>query len=135
MRVRLLFGLVVVLAAGGCGSRNVAPVSGRVTLNGAPLANATVAFQPIAKEGTVDAGLGSTGKTDANGEYTLKTAKGQNGAVVGKHRVMISVVVTEAAPEDDSRKRGGPPQKEIVPRRYNGVKTELSFDVPAGGTT
>src|SRR3954447_16076580 len=72
----------------GCGEvQKVASVSGVVTLNGKRLANASVTFSPIAKEGSIDAGDGSAGKTNANGEYTLTTSRGVPGAMVGKHRV------------------------------------------------
>jgi hypothetical protein len=111
-----------------------APVSGKVTLNGQPLANAYVSFQPIAKEGSVEAGPGSSATTDAQGRFTLKLTTGENGAVVGKHRVIISQVVSKNDPADDARPtRGGPPQMEKLPARYNSESKE-TFDVPSGGT-
>src|SRR5439155_21810734 len=62
-----------VLITTGCGSGNkVVPVSGTVTLDGKPLANAHVAFQPEAPKGSQNAGVGSYGVTDASGKYTLK---------------------------------------------------------------
>jgi hypothetical protein len=131
MRGRLLLGLVVVLAM-GCTSRKYVPVSGRVTMNGKPLANATVSFQPIAREGAVEAaGAGSTGKTDANGEFTLKNIAGQDGALVGEHRVLISLLTVKE--EDGDRRRGGPPQMDVVPAQYN-RDSKLTFTVPPGGT-
>ena len=60
MRARLVLGVAVVLAL-GCASKKYAPVSGKVTVNGKPLAKAEVSFQPIAAEGSVDAGVGSNG--------------------------------------------------------------------------
>jgi hypothetical protein len=130
MRARLLLGLALVLAL-GCGSGKFASVSGKVTLNDKPLANATVSFQPIAAAGERDAGgAGSTGKTNANGEYTLKTTTGQDGAWVGEHRVLISSLSTEAGGED---RRGGPKLKETVPTKYNS-ETTLKFTVKPGGT-
>lgn len=118
----------------GCGSgAKYAPVSGRVTLNGQPLANATVSFQPIA-EGKMDAPApGAIGHTNANGEYTLVSADGRSGAWVGKHRVSISAV-TEQVGEGDARPpRGGWPQADKVPARYN-KDTQEEFTVPAAGT-
>jgi hypothetical protein len=129
MRVRLLLGLALVTAL-GCGGGK-APVSGQVTMNGKALANATVSFQPIAPSGSVDAAPGSTGKTDADGRYTLQTTTGQNGAWVGEHRVRISVQTADA---EDNDRRGRPRQKELVPKRYN-EESELTFKVPPGGTT
>jgi hypothetical protein len=118
----------------GCGSGpKYAAVSGRVTLNGQPLANATVSFQPIA-EGSVNAPApGSTGRTNANGEYTLSCADGRAGAWVGKHRVSISAVSEQAGDGDVRPPRGGWPQVDKVPARYNKDSKE-EFTVPAGGT-
>ena len=90
MQVRLLLGSALLLVLGCGGGAKVVPVTGRVTLNGKPLADAKVSFQPIAKEKSMEAaGPGSTGKTDAEGKFTLKTPTGQDGAVVGMHRVRI----------------------------------------------
>jgi hypothetical protein len=130
MRVRLLLGLAL-LPALGCGGAKVASVSGQVTLNGKALSGATVSFQPIAPKGSMNAAPGSTGKTDADGKFTLKTATGQEGAYVGEHRVMIS---RQTADAEDTDRRGRPRQKELVPERYN-AKSDLTFTVPPGGTT
>jgi len=126
--------LTLLLAVGCESGTKYAPVSGRVTLNGQPLANATVSFQPIA-EGSVNApGPGSTGRTNANGEFTLKAADGRPGAWVGKHRVQISMVTEQVADNSDARApRGGWPQADKVPARYNRDSKE-EFTVPAGGT-
>jgi hypothetical protein len=131
MRTRLLLGLAAV-AALGCG-REFAPVSGKVTLNGQPVAGATVVFQPIAREGSIDAGPGSVGTTNDKGEYTLTADTGQKGAVVGKHRVMISSLGVKPGSEGGDQ-RGGPPLENRLPGVYNDADTSLTFDVPAGGT-
>jgi hypothetical protein len=110
-------------------------VSGKVTLNGQPLANATVSFQPIAPEGSMIAGLASVGKTNEKGEYSLVTLKGDKGAVVGKYRVLISSQFAKAAEDDSRPTRGGPEQDDKVPSRYGmGQKDEITFEVPSGGT-
>jgi hypothetical protein len=130
MRARLALGLALVLAL-GCGGNRFVPVSGKVTLNGRPLVGATVSFQPVAPEGSREAGMGSTGKTDANGEYTLKAATGQDGAWVGKHRVMISLLNPQVG-DGDERRRGGPPLADKVPARYNKDSKEVVEVPPAG---
>jgi hypothetical protein len=132
MRARLLLAVAVVAAA-GCNSWKTVPVSGKVTLNGQPLANASVSFQPIAPEGKVEAGPGSQGKTNDKGEFTLTMSTGERGAMVGKHRVMISKLNTQVGDSDERAPRGGWPQGDEVPERYNAA-TELKFDVPSGGT-
>jgi hypothetical protein len=133
MRARLLVGLVL-LSALGCGAgKRIVPVSGTVTLNGKPLAKATVSFQPIAPPGTMDAGVGSQAKTNDQGEFTLTTATGQNGAVVGKHRIIITLLSEQVGDSDARPPRGGWPMADQVPKRYNSESQE-TFDVPAGGT-
>jgi hypothetical protein len=94
-----------------------------VTRDGKPLADATVSFQPV------EAGPGSTGKTNANGEFVLKTMNGERGAWVGEHRVSISLHAV--GPEGGDRR--GPRLEETIPERYN-RKSDLTFKVPRGGT-
>jgi hypothetical protein len=112
-------------------TQKFAPVSGVVTLNGKPLANATVAFSPIAQPGSIDAGDGSVGKTNAQGEYTLTTSRGVAGAMVGKHRVRISALAPQVGESDARPPRSGWPLMDKIPARYNG-ETTLTFDVVPG---
>jgi hypothetical protein len=129
MSTRALFVLPLLLAVGCGGPHKVARVSGRVTLDGKPLANAAVVFQPIAGKGKVDPGPGSGGFTDAEGRYTLTlTGKNTRGAVVGKHKVQITLVPPETSSADDQAK----PVRQL-PAQYN-RRTKLEYDVPAGGT-
>jgi hypothetical protein len=132
--LRPVFVLAVALAVGcGTGSK-LASVSGRVTLNGQPLANATVSFQPIAEDGSLNApALGSTGRTNANGEFTLTCADGRPGAWIGKHRVNITAITEQVGESDARPPRGGWPQVDKVPPRYNRESKE-EFTVPSGGT-
>jgi hypothetical protein len=132
MRARLVLGLPLVLAL-GCGGAKFAPVSGKVTLDGQPLAGATVSFQPIAPPNSTEAGPGSVGKTNDKGEYKLTADKGQDGAVVGKHRVVITCLQQQAGDSDTRPPRGGWPQADKVPPRYNSNSNE-TFEVPRGGT-
>jgi hypothetical protein len=128
--------LLLVLLAAGCGkSDNLAPVSGVVTLDGRPVEGATVNFQPMT-EGKALAGthVGSSGKTDGSGRYTLTTVenKPRSGALVGKHRVTISKV-SEAATE--SQADAGPAARKIkdpIHSKYN-QNSILECTVPAGG--
>ena len=128
--------LVVCLASlvsMGCGNRSydVAPVSGRITLDGKPLANAQVIFQPIAGAGkNAEPGPGSYGKTDADGRYTLETVEpAEPGAVVGRHRVTISTANFSANPADDS---AAAMPKETLPKSCSNGKMQM--EVPPGGT-
>src|SRR5687767_14997283 len=80
------------LLIAGCGEKpSVAPVSGIVTLNGAPLVGASITTQPIAAADSLNAGSGSFGTTDAEGRFELDLVKpAVKGAIIGEHRVMIS---------------------------------------------
>jgi hypothetical protein len=133
MQARSLLGLAIVLALGcGC-SKRLAPVSGKVTLNGKALAGATVTFLPVAEEGAIEAGNSSLGKTDTEGRFTLQTTRGENGARVGKHRVSISLLAPQVGEDDSRPPRGGWPLGNKVPARYN-ADTTLTIDVLPAGT-
>jgi hypothetical protein len=107
--------LVLLAALVGCGKSGpeIAPVHGRVTLDGQPLLNADVQFQPDGAQRP------STGRTDANGHYELMYRRGQVGALVGQHSVRISV-----SPENVRN----PP---IIARRFD-TQTELQREVKSG---
>ena len=77
--------MAVLLAGCGQSGPELAPVSGRVTLDGRPLEMADVVFQPD------DARSPSYGRTDADGRYELGYKRGVAGALVGGHNVSISV--------------------------------------------
>jgi hypothetical protein len=124
---RLIAFVALVALAAGCSGQRVVPVSGRVTLNGQPLANVHVSFQPVAVGSDHDPGSGSYAITDNDGRYTLKLVHGDTpGAVVGKHRVEITPRNT-----DDDADRRGKGAATGVPMRYN-RNSELTFDVTSG---
>jgi hypothetical protein len=135
MPMRLVVGVILLSILGCGGSQKLAPVSGKVTLDGKPLANALVSFQPIAEKASLEGAPGSSGKTNDQGEFTLMSIKGGNGAWVGKHRVFVSLVTAKA--EQTGDRRGGPAMEDKVPSKYNGFggQTVLTFDVPPEGTT
>jgi len=131
MRVRLLLLACAALPLMGCGGSRAVPVSGRVTLNGKPLPNATVTFQPVPKGG-INIEPTSVGETNAQGEFTLKIlGKDQPGAVVGEHLVSISAL---QGPPPESKDDNPKPRKDLVPPAYNS-NTTLKFTVPAEGST
>lgn len=111
----------------GCGESNPyqhSPVSGVITLDDKPLSNAFVNFQP-------NGGLGSTAITDSEGKYSLTTIDGEEGAVVGQHRVSIYSVHNQETSDSDVDPPNAP--KERVPRRYN-YQTTLTLEVSSEGT-
>ena len=115
------------LSAVGCGnSYDLVPVSGKITVDGEPLANASVIFQPTEAE---PGSPSSVAVTDAQGQYTLKTATAnpQDGAVPGPHRVTLSAVTK--APQSGE----APAEEATLPKKA--AEANLTFDVPAGGTS
>lgn len=120
--VRIASALVVIwlLGCGGADHPDVGKVSGTVTLDQKPLAEATIMFQP-------PNGRASTGTTDSNGKYSLTYIDGVQGAMLGTHKIIIR---TEIPGED-----GQPPiAKEKLPKRYHD-KSELTAEVKAGSNT
>ncbi len=119
------FGLVLLVVAAlavvpGCGPNADLPdlgeVTGTVTLDGAPLADASVSFEPQGG-GT----KGSTGTTDETGKYELVFTADAKGAAIGTHSVSI-----ELMPSAEN-------MDEVVdiPSKYN-METELTAEVKAG---
>ncbi len=78
--VHLVAVLALVLA--GCGRRAV-PVQGVVTLDGEPLAGATVVFMPDG------GGRPANGYTAADGMFQLTTFQPNDGALPGTYRVLV----------------------------------------------
>ena len=112
--------MLAYLGLAGCGQRNleVAPVSGTVTLDGAPLKAASVTFQPKA------GGRPSFGVTNDQGRYVLEYSMSELGARVGT----CTVRITTQKGADDS---GGKATKELVPRRYLNEPIEVQVETKA----
>jgi hypothetical protein len=87
MRSFLLCGCLL-LAAVGCGRPvKLAPVSGRVSYRGRPLAGGTIVFTPDPERG--GRGPQAWAEIDSEGRYRLCTA-GEPGAVPGWHRITVA---------------------------------------------
>ena len=89
---------------------DLAPVSGRVTLDGKPLQRAVITFQP-------QQGRASRAELKPTGHYELLYIRDIKGAKLGQHTVRIGV------PGGEGESIGG-----IVPARYN-TATTLSAEV------
>jgi hypothetical protein len=77
-----LIALVLLIAVVGCGQNSQLPVHGMVTLDGAPLTQGVISFQPAA------AATGrSSGSLISNGSYAIAAA---HGLLPGKYFVTIS---------------------------------------------
>ncbi len=140
----ILGGLLVCVLLTGCGSDlpDTVPVSGTVTLDGDPLEGATVNM--LSDESNIVA----SGKTDANGEFTVNTVIGSQtveGAVVGAHK--IAVVKTESGGQDmkDPKEMMAEmttnpaitseyKQTHLIPERYNNpTMSQLTAEVTESG--
>lgn len=160
-RTAILLGSVLMLTAVvGCGRSSypdLAGVEGTVTLDGKPVADASVTFVPAD-------GRSSSGRTDQDGRYTLSYKKNLPGAVIGEHLVKITKLVEEDSPaaksyaemmnarqkaldersgfipDEDSGYESGQlvidrPRVNLVPDRYGGQESELHALVEATGNT
>jgi hypothetical protein len=124
-----LFVFVFLLAPLGCGKgHQVAPVSGRVELDHKPLAHATVTFAPLSGKNLPI----SSGLTDEQGNFKLVVgdATQAEGAVVGEHRVSISL---DTRNQEKKVQVKHMQQLEMLPTKYN-LDSTLKFTVPPGGT-
>jgi hypothetical protein len=111
----------------GCSKKgNIVPVSGRVTLDGQPLADVAINFGP--QSGSLDSAFAAYGKTDAQGRYSLRLVDDKRpGASVGKNRVTLN----ESLPGGESD--GAAPRMafKLPAKARDGT---LEFEVPANGT-
>ena len=121
----LFLASAMLTASMGCGSTTpsdqpeLGQVSGTVTLDSSPLADATVSFQ------SVDVGRMASGKTDSSGYYELTLLNDTKGGIVGSNQVFI----TTAQPGEDGV--AGSAKPEILPKRYH-KNSELTREVKPG---
>ena len=127
----LVLGVCCLSLICGCGgdAHPLAPVWGRITLDGEALADASVGFEPVRVGDAVSAGPGAYGSTDAEGRFRLETPDRRAGATVGKNRVWVRTLRASRGRDGEAMLTA----QERIPARYNS-KTELTFDVPAEGT-
>jgi hypothetical protein len=116
--VAALMVAIGLLASAGCdrGGPQIAPVTGKVTLDGQPLAAAKIEFQP-------DSGAPSYGRTGEDGGYALLFVGQQHGALIGHHTVRIRTAELDSLGDHMTR--------ESVPAKYNSRST-LTAEVSSG---
>ncbi len=129
----LVIGLFAIcLTLSGCsGEFSIAPVKGTVMLDGKPLANATVYYQPQRQGESPIVGPPSIGVTDDSGHYAVTLTEGGSGAIVGPHIVSVSTYESRLVDPKNSD-RIEVVSEEIVPKRYRSP-SELKVTVPSGG--
>jgi hypothetical protein len=107
--------VLLMMSFAGCGKTDseLAPVTGRITLDGKPLEKADILFQPDGSKPP------ATGRTNADGRYELAYKRGVMGGVVGPNTVRITISPDVVA---------DPPN---IPARYN-TESELTKEVKSG---
>ena len=119
LMVSILFGC----NGAGSNQRETAPVKVTLTLDGKPLADASIAF--VASQDPVPA----SGKTDANGVTEMTTYTSGDGAVLGAHNVMVvknELSGKEAADQDTAAydpNATGIKVKALIPAKYSNPGT------------
>jgi len=140
--------LLLAVALAGCSGAEgdadrveVYPVTGKVTFNGAPVADATVSFSP---KGEYPA---ASGRTDSEGVYSLTTYETEDGAAAGDYAVLVikDTPAAAAAPSGGhaayssggpAASHGGKSQKAAgaLPEQYRTAdRTPLQVTVKADG--
>ncbi len=131
-RIAVGLGIAVLLLTNpACSKRSpVAPVSGRVLYNGAPLPYGNVTFQPAA-------GQPAGGAIEEDGSFRLSTFREYDGAFVGPHKVRISCY-TSQSPSQKNKKAVGEASLGalLIPADYTFAdKSGLTATVPPEGTS
>jgi hypothetical protein len=113
-------------------STSLIPVTGNVTMDGKPLAGASITFTGIGST----PGLGGVGVTDDAGNFEVSHFRAGKGLDAGDYKVMISkLVMSDGAPiPAGTLSIAELSTRQLVPRRYNDVNnTILKVTVKDGG--
>ncbi len=124
MRALILAGVCLLsLALAGCGGGDVklVRVAGQVLMDGEPVPNARVIFDPAG------GGRLSAGVTSDDGRYDLTYIEHRRGALPGNHKVRITTFVEADKDSSDPEIQTGRP--ETIPPEYN-AQTTLEVEVP-----
>jgi len=116
------------LLATGCGSSGdikIVKARGTITYRNQPLVNVNVTFHP-------KSGRPATGTTDASGRFTLSTLRANDGAVVGPHKVSISMAGPPPMPGSVEANEARP-KAAAFPTKFSNPETSgLTATVEAG---
>jgi hypothetical protein len=111
------FLILLLVGAAGCGGPKLYPVNGKVVYpDNSPakeLAGYTVEFEAV--DGKIDGkGVSAVGQIQTDGTFRMTTLKPNDGALPGRHRVLIAPPI----PEGDTL---NPPR--IIDRRFHSYQT------------
>jgi hypothetical protein len=140
----VLWAILVTTIFSGCGSAinsryaelQLANVTGTITLDGQPLANAQIQFEQN--------GSFSYGVTNANGNYQMHFDTQHTGVRPGQY--IVRIWTTMKGPGFDELMHGNTVTKETIPVQYNHESTlsamvepkksqSFDFDLQSGGKT
>lgn len=127
--------LLVAITTIGCGGQSqgppklkTVPVTGVVTYQGKPVADASISLQHLEGKAT------SLGKSDASGRFTLSTYGNQDGAPAGKYKVVVAVsTVKEIEPGVLAPEPPGGFKSPIPVRYANPATTDIVVEVNEAG--
>jgi hypothetical protein len=130
MRTTYFVWVAMMVLVAGCsrGNKELAPVSGRITLDGKPIKNTDIAFYPE-QEGKSP----SVGITDQDGHYELAYKRGVMGGMIGKNTVRISTSPEIVrGPNRYHENYNGNSQ---LHREVKSGNNEMDFDLKSDGST
>src|SRR3954465_5970917 len=131
----LIFAATGLLVA-GCNQSDTVPVTGTLTLNGRPVENGEVMFNPAPDK----PGRMISAHTDSNGHFTLETARPGDGAAPGEYVVTLGEYYPPGKapampkgggllPSRFPPKYGDPAQTPLKATVEGGKKNDFQFDV------
>jgi hypothetical protein len=127
----LMLSTISILPLAGCGSDNRLPtatVKGKVTYNGEPLQIGSLLFVPVGGGPSAEANI------DRNGNYAVGTYETTDGAVLGKHQVLITAFTSPGGsglPEDAVKGDAAPVS--VIPEKFGDLaKSGLEVEVKSG---
>lgn len=127
-----LFAAVLFAGCGGGDGLKRAPITGLLTLAGAPLGGASVEFTPVG----ATPGQGAIGIADADGKFeVISSRRGHEGIPPGIYNVRVSLFAnpdgTPLPPE--ATQADNPFAYEAIPAKYSGAGSPLKVIIPEEG--
>lgn len=113
--------IILSMAAVGCGGggrpSGRVPVSGEVTLDGQPLDQGAIQFEPTDKTSKLNAG-----GVIANGKYRIGS---EQGLPPGKYKVVITSVIKDTRTAEEAMNNPGEPPAERIAAKFNTESAEV----------
>lgn len=122
--------LVVLVGVAGCGGRNTPhPVQGKVVFpDGTPMKAGMVVFEPVEAQNPP---VSARGHIQPDGSFHLSTFQPGDGAIEGRHRVLVTPP-TKTLPWQSKSEGEGPAPPIIDPRFRSFDSSRLEFTVTPG---